>query len=468
MTSPHHELRGSTRPGRMTTAMRAGASAVPGRHRPKLLRIGVVQGGSVREERMIAASAHVSVGTNEQNTFLLGGATSPRSFRLFEHVGAAYHLNFTEETQGRVVLPSGIFELQDLKTEACAAGGVYRIALTEEARGRVVLGDVAFLFHFVAPPPLLPKAVLPSAVLRGTRRVDWNSTICTAASFFLHFMLLGAVYSDWADPVIDDDCSAAGLVDSLKSLPPPPPIEVKAPLDEPRADSEPSDSRPSARAPTKPASRPDPAPPPSHAGDAALSEQLAQLDAAIIGAFSNTKPATSGALRKSQVAWGALDSAARSEAGVGFGSTLDLRSAGAPIQPRGARDLRDIGTRTISGESRGRSVNVSGPRIDANVAPPSAIAGVVSDAARVVASLRAGFRACYERGLAENPDAGGAIRLTIRVGPAGEVSGVTASPSGNLPASVVSCVQRRARAAQFAAPEGGAAVILVPVTFVKQ
>jgi hypothetical protein len=32
----------------------------------------------------------------------------------------------------------------------------------------------------------------------------------------------------------------------------------------------------------------------------------------------------------------------------------------------------------------------------------------------------------------------------------------------------VSCVQARASAAQFAPPEGGSAVIVVPVTFVKQ
>jgi hypothetical protein len=92
----------------------------------------------------------------------------------------------------------------------------------------------------------------------------------------------------------------------------------------------------------------------------------------------------------------------------------------------------------------------------------------VSNAARVVAGLRAGFRACYQRGLAEAPDASGSIRLMIRVGPGGEVSGVTATSSGGLPPAMVSCVQARARAAQFDAPEGGAAVITVPVTFVKQ
>jgi hypothetical protein len=48
------------------------------------------------------------------------------------------------------------------------------------------------------------------------------------------------------------------------------------------------------------------------------------------------------------------------------------------------------------------------------------------------------------------------------------VQGVTATPSGNLPSSVVGCVRARAMAPQFAPPQGGSAVIQVPVTFVKQ
>jgi hypothetical protein len=94
--------------------------------------------------------------------------------------------------------------------------------------------------------------------------------------------------------------------------------------------------------------------------------------------------------------------------------------------------------------------------------------GTVSNASRVVAGMRAGFRACYNRGLAINPDSAGSIRLTIRVGPGGEVQGVSAAPAGNLPGSVVGCVKARASAAQFSPPEGGAAVVVVPVTFVKQ
>jgi hypothetical protein len=82
--------------------------------------------------------------------------------------------------------------------------------------------------------------------------------------------------------------------------------------------------------------------------------------------------------------------------------------------------------------------------------------------------MSATFRACYNRGLAKNPDAAGKINLKIQVGAGGEVTGVTATPSGNLPASVVDCVRGRASGARFSPPDGGSAVISVPVTFVKQ
>jgi TonB family protein len=98
----------------------------------------------------------------------------------------------------------------------------------------------------------------------------------------------------------------------------------------------------------------------------------------------------------------------------------------------------------------------------------SVAGGSISNAAKVVAAMRAAFRQCYQKGLDQNPDAQGNIRLSIKVGPGGEVTNVSATPSGNLPPGVTDCVTARARRAQFDPPEGGSAVVQVPVTFVKQ
>jgi hypothetical protein len=99
--------------------------------------------------------------------------------------------------------------------------------------------------------------------------------------------------------------------------------------------------------------------------------------------------------------------------------------------------------------------------------PAGSNADNVSNAAKVVASLRPAFRACYDQELKVVPSRTGKLRLTIRVGAQGNVNEVTVKAEGEL-VSTVSCVKAVAEAAKFAPPAGGAAVIAVPVTFVKE
>src|SRR5437868_7980984 len=188
--------------------------------------------------------------------FVIATSSVPASFRLFELVGSDYHLNFLDGMTGRIALPTGISDLSLLKGQARRTSqGAYQIRLTEDSRGKVVIGDTTFLFQFVAPPPIQPKPQLPVAVLRGASSIDWNTTIIAALSFLFHFMLLGAIYSDWLDPVVDDEVSVAGLIDSLKNLPPPPPIEDK-PVDKPDADAKPDKPAEQAKAAAAPAAGP--------------------------------------------------------------------------------------------------------------------------------------------------------------------------------------------------------------------
>jgi hypothetical protein len=102
-----------------------------------------------------------------------------------------------------------------------------------------------------------------------------------------------------------------------------------------------------------------------------------------------------------------------------------------------------------------------------DAASSAAPSGTVSNAAKVVGSLRSGFRACYQQELETAPDRAGKVRLTLRVDAQGNVRDVTLAPEGNL-GSTLACVKALAQAAKFAPPEGGNAVIAVPVTFVKE
>src|SRR5690606_8695125 len=219
MTQPHTQKTHSTRPGQMTAVMRAVAATGP-----KVLRIGLVQGGRVIEERIIKQRTHVTIGPSEKSMFVIASTSVPPNFRLFELVGNDYHLNFLDGMNGRVALPTGISDLTVLKGQARRTPqGAYQVRLTEDSRGKVVVGGITFLFQVVAPPPVQPRPQLPVAVYRGASSIDWPTTIIASFAFLIHFLAIGALYSDWLDPIVDEEVSVAGLVDTMKNLPPPPP-----------------------------------------------------------------------------------------------------------------------------------------------------------------------------------------------------------------------------------------------------
>jgi hypothetical protein len=440
---------------------------------PKVLRIGVVQGGRVIEERIIKQRTHVTVGPNEKSMFVIGSTAIPPTFRLFELIDSEYYLNFVDGMTGRVALPTGISDLSVLKGQAKRSPqGAYQLKVTDDSRGKLVIGDTTFLFQFVAPPPMQPKPQLPVAVMRGATSIDWSTTMIAAFSFLLHFLGIGSLYSDWLDPIINEDANLASLVDSVRSLPPPPVVEQQ-PTDHDKtakASDEKQESAKSAGS-QKAAGGPGTAGKMSARQVAALSKALDSLEMATIGALSAQGPATAGVLAGGEVATGALDEAAKTGAGISSGmGDLRIGGGGGTIRPGAAGGgLGSLGSsgRSEGTQGTGSAQKVSGPKGNANVGGAAVSGGEVANASRVVAGMRAGFRNCFNRELAQNPDAQGKIDLSIKVGPGGEVQSVSAAASGNL-GSAVECVKARARGAQFDPPAGGSAVIKVPVTFVKQ
>src|SRR5271165_1138308 len=217
----------TSRPGQMTAVMRA----MPQVTGPKVLRIGLVQGGKVIEERVIKQRTSVTIGPSEKSMFVIPSKAIPPNFKVFELQGGEYYLNFLDGMTGRVALKTGISDLSALKAQAkrVPVGNVqaYQVPLSDEARGKVVVGETTFLFQFVAPPPVQPKPQLPVSVRSGlASEIDWTTTIIAAFSFLFHFGAVGSIYSDWMDPVVDDEVSVAQLLESVKQLPPPPPREA--------------------------------------------------------------------------------------------------------------------------------------------------------------------------------------------------------------------------------------------------
>jgi hypothetical protein len=453
----------------MTAVMRA----MPQVTGPKVLRIGLVQGGKVIEERVIKQRSHVTIGPSEKSMFVVPSQSVPPNFRLFELISNEYHLNFLDGMSGRVALQTGISDLGALRGQAKrSAQGAYQVRLTEDARGKVVVGETTFLFQFVAPPPIQPKPQLPVSVKGGlSSQIDWTMTIIAAFSFLFHFGMVGAIYSDWMDPIVDDELNIAGLIDSVKSLPPPPPVETAQEVSTAATATATAEAAKAAgagagKAAGKGGSM-------STGERARLSAQLDQLEMATLGALNSQGPATAGVLRGGDVPTGALDAAAQSGAGVSAGGStgLNLGGGGGGVLRPGASGggLGAIGATTAGTPGgAGQAAAVKGPQGNANIGAAEMRGGQVSNAERVVAGMKAGFRACYNRGLASNPDLQGSVKITAKIGPNGEVVSATPSGGAGLGDEVVQCLVRRVQSANFNPPEGGGASIVIPITFALQ
>jgi hypothetical protein len=454
----------------MTAVMRAMSVAAG----PKVLRIGVVQSGRVIEERIIKQRITVTVGSNEKSMFVIPSQAVPPMFKLFELIGSDYYLNFLDGMNGRVALATGITELGALRGQAKKVGGAYQVKLTEEARGKVVVGETTFLFQFVAPPPVQPRPQLPLAVKGGiASTIDWTLTIIAAFSFLLHFGLVGAMYSDWMDPVVGDDFNVAGLVDLMKNIPAPPVVEPTEtnPVATATATATAAATKPSGAAGAKGGSAGKSAGQVSDAKAAALAAQADQMQMQMLAAL-NGGSSVQGALNRSDIPPVDLSGAAASNAGVAHGNgDLKIGGGGAPVQGGGkGGGLAGIGGGTGgsgTGAGAGTETKVAGPTGVAQVGGSTASVPI-SDADRVIAGLRARFRNCYQAGLNSDPSMSGKVLISAKVGPNGEVSSADVASNTGLSPTVAQCIAGVVKRATFSAPGGGGSTLQIPVTFVQQ
>jgi uncharacterized membrane protein YgcG len=478
----------------MTAVMRA----VSQQAGPKILRIGVVQAGKVIDERLIKQRTHVTIGPSEKSMFVVPSRKIPPSFKLFELIGNDYHLNYLDGMGGRVALKTGISDLAALSAQAKIVNekGVKfsRVRLTDDSRGKVVIGETTFLFQFVVPPPVQPKPQLPMSVRKGMAGdIDWFTTIVAAFSFLLHFFVVALVYSDWMDPVQpDEDAVVNALVESVKSLPPPPPAEKQKSDANTEATAKSTAETEGPKVATNtgnpnPGKGGGPGKGGENKGDgkaavdakaAELANALNDLDVATVGAFGAGGPAIDNVLGSGEVPAGMLDDAGRSESGAGSGDPSGLKGLGGSgkggtgsLGGGGQGDLSTKGERGGSGDgggatSEGKTKEVKGPTGDASVGGAGVAGGAVANASAVVARMKGRFRACYQSGLNSNPDMAGSVVLVAKIGPNGEVQGV--SGGGGSLGPIIGCLKSVVQSGGFSPPDGGSAVISIPITFVKQ
>ena len=176
----------------MATARPPQAQASTGA-RPRILRIGVLLGGKIVEERLIRERTPVTIGQSMKNTFSIPIEGLPLEFTLFALDEGKYSLRFLGKMDGRVSDGGGqVNTLDALKSRGAQQQGEYwQVPLTESARGKLSMGDLTILFQFVTEPPRQPKPMLPASV-RGTfaDRFDPRLSVILGASIIAHFAIV--------------------------------------------------------------------------------------------------------------------------------------------------------------------------------------------------------------------------------------------------------------------------------------
>ncbi|APS00299.1 AgmX/PglI C-terminal domain-containing protein [Pajaroellobacter abortibovis] len=456
------------RPGKMTAVM----LAVPQAIGPKILRVGVVQEGHIVEERLVKPRVNVTIGPSEKAMFVVTDQHLPPQFKLFELIGGAYHLNFLEEMTGRVALPTGITDMTALRTQARRVGNGYQIKLTDDARGKITVGRTTFLFQFIIQPPVQPRPQLPLAVKGGLgSQIDWNLTTIAAFSFLIHFGLVGGMYSDWMDPVVNEDIAVKGLIELTKSIPPPPVEEKPVASETPKQTTTTTTHAPAAKASSGGGRSGGRSGPISEARSAALAAQAEAMQMQMLAAFGGSS-AVQGALDRSDIPPVDLSGVAASQAGVSTTGSGDLKmeiAGGGPIQPGRGGGLGAIGGSTSAQGSGGAGMgrDVGGPKGEARIGASSASAPVANMEA-TIARIRPGFKICYQQGLNVDPSMSGKVVFNVKIGPNGEVESVTAASNTGLSDQVIKCLSRKIKNAQFNPPGGTGSTIQFPVSFVQQ
>lgn len=160
--------------------------------RGRILRIGILLGGKIVEERLIRERTSVSIGQSMKNTFSIPVEGLPLEFTLFALDQGTYSLRFLPKMDGRVSDGGNVRTLEAMKGSGGKNAGEYwEVPLTQTSRGKLSLGDLTVLFQFVTEPPRQPKPMLPASV-RGTfaDRFDPRLTAILGASIFIHLVIV--------------------------------------------------------------------------------------------------------------------------------------------------------------------------------------------------------------------------------------------------------------------------------------
>ncbi len=469
--------------GSMTMAMKAVRAEG---HGPKVLRLGVLEGSRITEERIVREQdmATVTIGRDPSCTIIVSTEGAPEKQPLFVRQENRWALALFAGLEGRVLMDAKVHAVADI-TAARGAGST--LALDESTRGKVSLGSTSVLFQFVEPPPVAPKPQLPSAILhKPLRELDWRYNACLAGFMALGFTGLGYVEYGY-DPEIEsvDIREEARLVR----------IDAAPPTIEPAEAMAAPEERPNPSAPAQTPSR----------SNSSTRNQTARNSNAPSSAAQRAQAAENRAVSAADAAIAALGRSAEwrdlLHAATGPRSAAAMVANGQGLSDGSVEALNNVGgvrnatdrpgiqrTGLVASNSVAGANTLGGPRrvdgpaeIASNATAPvervirtrvtsGTIDGPATAPGMPMNEVAAVFRrnlgavqSCYTAALRNNSGLRGRLEVEFTIGTSGRVTGspnVSGIANGD---EVHQCVARRVRS--FVFPQlSEAAEVMFPVT----
>lgn len=418
-----------------------GGGGGAGGSRKRILRVGVLLGGKIVEERLLRERGDVTVGQSAKNTFSIPLENLPRQWTLFGLEDDSYVLKFLQGMDGRVSDGQQVYTFDQVRGgRAQQRGDHWVMPLSDQARGKVSIGDLTLLFQFVTEPPVQPRPMLPHSV-RGTlaERIDPRLAVICSASIVIHFgIALAAWLHDRPEhrPTLGYQAAQAVTADVTMIEPdivePPPETDATAGEKPTEGAKEPTKTEPSKQPSKSPSKQPsgggDGKPSGRSAEDTAqLQEDVARYAAALAGDAESSggidgamgKTAPGGDLK--QQLNEVKDSNANvkiggSDRGTRDGSARTGTGTGPKVEGPG-------GPKSATGED-GKTEKVPKGRVQVSSKKGFDDTSLTPDAvlSKINSTYMAGLKRCYKELLKTDPTAGPRVELQFTVNDKGRVT----------------------------------------------
>ncbi len=437
----------------------------------RVLRIGVIQGGKIVEERVLPARQQVTVGSGSRNTISVAKSELPESTLVFSWHGDRYELHFAAGTEGRIQGPQGSADFGALVSQGLARDqdGRHAVPVNEDQRGKLVLADVTLLWQFVDPPVEAPKTVLPrEARGRAFASLDRLFTVVLVVSFAVHTGAYVALANTEVPKELTleeiPDRYAKVLIPERLPKPPAPPeekkaekaVEEKKPVEDKKADEQ------------KKADSPEQAAAKKAARSAAIAKAVQSKGLLkVLGALG---PGTG----RSAVAdvfgtGGGIGDVAPALSGAGGVAVANDPGAAGGRKGGGQGEAASIGSLATGGGGKVAYGAKTEVKVSGSVAAEEAeVDSADIDQAKLAAFVKARMgliKACYENALKRNPSLKGKIAIRFTILETGALADVTPAQNGLASPEVAACIVNTMRSWRTQFRPSGPVTVEYPFVF---